>query len=140
MINLTHLAILKASRLRPTTVRLAIFSMISSYEEGTHFSIEKIVSDLSRSGIRKSIGAIYRTLKEFEDSNLVIRHHFDSIGTVYESSTGQNHDHMVCLVCGKINEFCNAEFNSLRNAVVCESRGRLVKHAQTLYVVCEDCV
>ena len=140
MINLTHIAILKASRLRPTTVRLAVFSVIASYEEGTHFSIEKIVGDLSRSGIKKSVGAVYRTLKEFEDSNILTRHHFDSIGTVYESSTGQNHDHMVCLVCGKINEFRDAEFDFLRNAVVCKSKGRLLKHTQTLYVVCEDCV
>lgn len=140
MINLTHIAILKASRLRPTTVRLAVFAVISNYQEGTHFSIEKIVDDLTKSGIRKSVGAVYRTLKEFEDSNIVIRHHFDSIGTVYESNTGQDHDHMVCIVCGKINEFCNAEFDALRNAVVCESKVRLIRHTQTLYVVCEDCM
>ena len=84
MIDLVYIAILKANRLRPTIVRLAVLSMISSYEKGTHFTIEKICDDLRGTGVRKSIGSVYRTLKEFEDSGLVIRHQFDSIGTVYE--------------------------------------------------------
>ncbi len=140
MIDLVYIAILKANRLRPTTVRLAVLSMISSYEEGTHFTIEKICDDLRGNGVRKSIGSVYRTLKEFEDSGIVIRHQFDSIGTVYESNSGADHDHMVCVVCGKIKEFYKTEFDSLRKEVVSDSKGRLIKHTQTLYVVCEDCL
>ena len=140
MIDLVYIAILKANRLRPTTVRLAVLSVMSDYEEGTHFTIEKIFDDLISSGVRKSVGSIYRTLKEFEDSGIVIRHQFDSIGTVYESNTGPDHDHTVCVVCGKIKEFYKPEFNSLRKEVVSESKGRLIKHTQTLYVMCEDCL
>ena len=77
------------------------------------------------------MGSIYRTLKEFEDSGIVIRHQFDSIGTVYESNTGADHDHTVCVVCGKIREFYKTEFDSLRKEVVSESKGRLIKHTQT---------
>ena len=140
MIDLVYIAILKANRLRPTTVRLAVLSMISSYEEGTHFTIEKICDDLRGNGVKKSIGSVYRTLKEFEDSSLVIRHQFDSIGTVYESSTSTAHDHTVCVACGKIMEFYREEFDSLREEVVFEAKGRLIKHTQTLYVMCEDCL
>ena len=140
MIDLVYVAILKANRLRPTTVRLAVLSMISSYEEGTHFTIEKICDDLRTNGVRKSIGSVYRTLKEFEDSGLVIRHNFDLIGTVYESSASTDHDHTVCVACGKIMEFYRKEFDLLREEVVFEAKGRLIKHTQTLYVVCEDCL
>ena len=140
MIDLVYIAILKANRLRPTTVRLAVLSMISSYEEGTHFTIEKICDDLRNNGVRKSIGSVYRSLKEFEESGLVIRHQFDSIGTVYESGTSTDHDHSVCVACGKIMEFHREEFDSLREEVVFEARARLIKHTQTLYVVCEDCL
>lgn len=140
MIDLVYIAILKANRLRPTTVRLAVLSAMSDYEEGTHFTIEKICDELISRGVRKSVGSIYRTLKEFEDSGIVIRHQFDSIGTVYESNTGAEHDHTVCVVCGKIREFHKTEFDSLRKEVVSESKGRLIKHTQTLYVVCEDCL
>tara|TARA_B100001093_G_C26737861_1_gene975274 strand:- start:47 stop:469 length:423 start_codon:yes stop_codon:yes gene_type:complete len=140
MIDLVHIATLKANRLRPTTVRLAVLSVMSGYEEGTHFTIEKIVDDLASSGVRKSVGSVYRTLKEFEDSGIVIRHLFDSIGTVYESNTGTDHDHTVCVVCGVIKEFHKTEFDSLRKEVVSESKGRLIKHTQILYVVCENCL
>ena len=139
MIDVLNIAILKANRLRPTTVRLAVLSVISGYEEGTHFTIEKICDDLSSSGVRKSVGSVYRTLKEFEDTGIVIRHQFDSVGTVYESNT-QDHDHTVCVACGKIKEFYKTEFDALRKEVVSESKGRLIKHTQTLYVVCEDCL
>ena len=128
MIDLVYIAILKANRLRPTTVRLAVLSMISSYEEGTHFTIEKICDDLRGNGVRKSIGSVYRTLKEFEDSGLVIRHQFDLIGTVYESSANTDHDHTVCIACGKIMEFYREEFDSLRKEVVFEAKGRPVSY------------
>lgn len=140
MIDLVYIAILKANRLRPTTVRLAVLSVMSAYEEGTHFTIEKICDDLASNGVRKSVGSVYRTLKEFEDSGIVIRHQFDSIGTVYESNTGAEHDHTVCVACGNITEFHKTEFDSLRKEVVSESKGRLIKHTQTLYVVCRDCL
>ena len=78
----------------------------------------------------------YRVLTQFEQAGLLVRHHFEGGKAVYELNQGGHHDHLVCLQCGRVEEFFDPEIES-RQREVAASRGfALQEHALSLYAVC----
>ena len=134
-----ELGVLKACRLRATPIRLRVLHLFNNLERGSHLTIEAISDGLEKYGQRKSPGSIYRTLKEFEDSELLIKHNFEGVGTVYESATDQIHGHVVCLHCNRIYEYQNAQIDSLRQELVTSLDAELITHTHNIYIVCKDC-
>ena len=134
-----ELGILKAHRLRATPIRLRVLHLFNNLEKGTHLGIDAISEGLEKYGQKKSPGSIYRTLKEFEDSELLIKHQFESLGTVYELATDQIHGHIICLHCSKIEEYRDARIDSLRQELVTSRGADLINHTHNIYVVCKAC-
>src|SRR5690606_38597932 len=92
---------------------------------------------------RSDIGlaTVYRVLMQFEQAGLLTRSNFESGKAVYELNEGQHHDHLVCLDCGHVEEFFDAEIEK-RQQMVAKSRGfALQEHALSLYASCTktDC-
>ena len=80
-------------------------------------------------------------LTQFEQAGILSRSHFESGKAVYELNEGQHHDHFICTVCGKVEEFFDPEIEA-RQREVAASRGfALQEHALSLYAVCkrENC-
>jgi Fe2+ or Zn2+ uptake regulation protein len=61
-------------------------------------------------------------LTQFEQAGILSRSHFESGKAVYELDEGQHHDHLVCLDCGKVEEFYDAEIERRQHAVA-KSKG-----------------
>ncbi|MBP8901525.1 MAG: transcriptional repressor, partial [Thiobacillaceae bacterium] len=87
------------------------------------------------------LATVYRVLTQFEHAGLLIRHHFDNDKAVYELNRGGHHDHLLCLQCGKVEEFYDPEIERRQHAIAAERGYKLAEHALHLYVECikENC-
>jgi len=82
------------------------------------------------------LATVYRVLTQFEQAGILIRSHFESDKAVYELDEGQHHDHLVCLDCGKVEEFYDAEIEQRQHAVAKAKGFTISDHALSLYATC----
>lgn len=87
---------------------------------------------------RSDIGlaTVYRVLTQFEQAAILSRSHFESGKAVYELNEGQHHDHLVCLDCGRVEEFYDAEIERRQNDVALRKGFVIADHALSLYANC----
>jgi Fur family ferric uptake transcriptional regulator len=76
---------------------------------------------------------------QFEQAGILSRHHFEAGKAVYELCAESHHDHLVCVSCGKVEEFLDAGIER-RQRNVAQTRGwALQDHAMSLYGLCPGC-
>ncbi|MDY0073374.1 MAG: ferric iron uptake transcriptional regulator [Thauera sp.] len=131
---------LKSIGLKATYPRLKILDLFQSSEE-RHLTAEDVYRTLMNEGMDIGLATVYRVLTQFEQAGLLERHFFESGKAVFELSEGGHHDHLVCLQCGKVEEFYDAEIER-RQKQISEERGFVLReHALYLYADCtrENC-
>ena len=97
------------------------------------------VAVASDDGEEIGLATVYRVLTQFEAAGLVERHHFESGQAVFELNEKGHHDHIVCVSCGKVEEFYD-EMIEKRQQEVAASRGyEVTDHSLTLYGMCPLC-
>ncbi|MBL0718736.1 ferric iron uptake transcriptional regulator [Piscinibacter sp. Jin2] len=137
---MNHADELKSSGLKATLPRIKILEVFQR-SKVRHLTAEDVYKALLTEGADIGLATVYRVLMQFEQAGLLSRNHFESGKAVFELNEGQHHDHLVCLDCGAVEEFYDAQIE-LRQREVAESRGfRLQEHALALYAHCEtsDC-
>lgn len=131
---------LKNSGLKTTLPRLKILNLLEN-SKIRHLSAEDIYKELLAEGEDIGLATVYRVLTQFEQAGLLERHHFESGKAVFELASGSHHDHLVCLQCGRVEEFFDAEIER-RQMKIAEDRGyKLQEHSLSLYADCikESC-
>jgi Fur family ferric uptake transcriptional regulator len=126
--------------LKATLPRLKVLSLFES-SESRHLSAEDVYKRLMQEGMEIGLATVYRVLTQFEQAGLLMRHHFESDKAVFELNQGDHHDHLVCLQCGHVEEFYDAEIEK-RQARVAKDRGFSIHdHSLQLYADClkESC-
>ena len=83
-----------------------------------------------------ALATVYRVLTQFEQAAILSRSHFESGKAVYELNAGQHHDHLVCLDCGKVEEFYDAEIEKRQHAIAKTKGFAIADHALSLYAHC----
>lgn len=131
---------LKSTGLKATLPRLKILEV---FQRGTqrHMTAEDVFRVLLEDRSDIGLATVYRVLMQFEQAGLLSRSNFESGKAVFELNEGQHHDHMVCLDCGRVEEFFDAEIERRQHAIA-ESKGfKLQDHALALYANCvtADC-
>ena len=131
---------LKTIGLKATAPRLRILEL---FERSTvrHLSAEDVYKLLIKEGHDVGLATVYRVLTQFEQAGLLERHHFESGKAVFELKDSSHHDHLVCLQCGRVEEFYDAEIEK-RQGEVARRRGfALHGHSLALYADCTkpDC-
>jgi Fur family transcriptional regulator, ferric uptake regulator len=131
---------LKTIGLKVTTPRLRILSL---FEASTvrHMTAEEVYRQLSRDGVDVGLATVYRVLTQFEQAGLLERHHFEGGRAVFELKQSGHHDHLVCLQCGRVEEFYDAQIERRQEKVAAERGFTIVEHALYLYAECRtpDC-
>lgn len=126
---------LKNIGLKATLPRLKILDLFENSNK-RHMTAEEVYSLLKEDGQDIGLATVYRVLTQFEQAGLLIRHHFDSDRAVFELNQGEHHDHMVCLQCGRVEEFYDEEIEN-RQKEVAESRGFSIhEHSLQIYANC----
>ncbi len=127
---------LKKAGLKATVPRLKILEILESAEH-PHVSAEEVYKRLLSGGEEVGLATVYRVLTQFESAGLVIRHNFEGGRSVFEINQGGHHDHMVCVECGKVFEFCDNEIEERQRRVAARAGFTIDDHSLYLYGVCE---
>ena len=126
---------LKSSGLKATLPRVKILEVFQQAVQ-RHLTAEDVYKVLLTDGSDVGLATVYRVLMQFEQAGILSRNHFESGKSVFELNEGKHHDHLVCLDCGRVEEFFDAEIEKRQRAVA-QSRGfDLQEHALSLYAVC----
>jgi Fur family ferric uptake transcriptional regulator len=127
---------LKSMGLKATFPRLKILDLFQTAET-RHMTAEDVYRALLTEGMDIGLATVYRVLTQFEQAGLLARHYFESGKAVFELNEGNHHDHLVCVQCGKVEEFFDPEIEK-RQQKVAKDRGFAV-HDHALYLYC-DCL
>lgn len=137
---MTNIDELKSTGLKATLPRLKILEIFQTGKQ-RHMSAEDVFRVLLQDQSDIGLATVYRVLTQFEQAGLLVRSNFESGKAVYEINEGRHHDHLVCLDCGRVEEFYDAEIEK-RQQSIAQSRGfDLQEHALSLYATCTktDC-
>ena len=137
---MTNIEELKNTGLKATLPRLKILEV---FQRATlrHMTAEDVYRVLLDDRSDIGLATVYRVLMQFEQAGLLTRSNFESGKAVFELNQGQHHDHLVCMDCGRVEEFFDAEIERRQQAIA-EAKGfRLEDHALALYASCTkaDC-
>jgi Fur family ferric uptake transcriptional regulator len=129
---------LKASGLKATLPRMKILEIFqrSSQDGVRHLSAEDVYKALLAVNLDVGLATVYRVLTQFEQAGLLTRSNFDSGRAVFELNEGAHHDHLVCLTCGRVEEFVDAEIEQRQRRIATEKGFALRDHALALYGEC----
>lgn len=132
---MTNIDELKSTGLKATLPRLKILEI---FQKGMqrHMTAEDVFRVLLQDRSDVGLATVYRVLTQFEQAGILSRSHFESGKSVYELNEGQHHDHLVCLDCGKVEEFYDAEIENRQHAVAKLKGFAIADHALSLYAHC----
>ncbi len=126
---------LRKAGLKVTGPRVKILEILEGSSQ-RHLSAEDIYKQLLGSNEDIGLATVYRVLTQFEAAGLVSRHHFEDGMAVFELNQGVHHDHIVCIDCGKVEEFFDPSIEQ-RQTEMAERLGfALSDHSMILYGHC----
>ncbi len=126
---------LKASGLKATLPRLKILEIFQS-SAVRHMSAEDVYKILLAENMDVGLATVYRVLTQFEQAGLLHRNHFETGKAVFELNEGSHHDHLVCLDCGRVEEFFDEEIEKRQQKIADERGFDIAEHALALYGHC----
>jgi len=129
---------LKKVGLKITLPRIKILQILESAKLH-HLSAEDVYRVLLDSGEDIGLATVYRVLTQFEEAGLVVRHHFAEGHSVFELDHGVHHDHLVCVKCGKVEEFVDAVIEERQQYVAKQAGYTITDHSLNLYGICRSC-
>ncbi|MFM2187391.1 MAG: ferric iron uptake transcriptional regulator [Burkholderiaceae bacterium] len=132
---MTHADEIKSSGLKATLPRIKILEVFQKTSE-RHMTAEDVYRALLAEQADVGLATVYRVLMQFEQAGLLIRSNFESGKSVFELNQGQHHDHLVCLTCGRVEEFFDAAIEARQRAVAQERGFELADHSLALYAEC----
>jgi Fur family transcriptional regulator, ferric uptake regulator len=137
---MTNAEELKSSGLKATLPRIRILEVFQRTQR-RHMTAEDVYKALLADGSDIGLATVYRVLMQFEQAGLLSRNHFESGKSIFELNEGSHHDHLVCLDCGRVEEFFDPEIEARQRAVALERGFELQEHALSLYAACSkpDC-
>lgn len=132
---MTHAEELKNSGLKATLPRLKVLEVFQKSSQ-RHMSAEDVYKHLLAEGADVGLATVYRVLMQFEQAGILSRNHFEAGKAVFELNEGKHHDHLVCLDCGRVEEFFDPEIEK-RQQKIARDRGFVLQdHALSLYGNC----
>lgn len=129
---------LKKAGLKVTLPRVKILELLESSDK-RHHTAEEIYKALLETGEEVGLATVYRVLTQFETAALVTRHHFESGQAVFELNQGSHHDHLVCVKCGRVEEFYDDIIEQQQKKIAKEKGYSITDHNLILYGICSSC-
>jgi Fur family transcriptional regulator, ferric uptake regulator len=126
---------LRKAGLKVTLPRLKILEILES-SQTRHLSAEDIYRSLLESNEDIGLATVYRVLTQFEAASLVTRHHFEDGMAVFELNHGTHHDHIVCLDCGRVEEFMDTGIEDRQGTVAKKLGFEIQDHSLIMYGHC----
>ena len=129
---------LKKAGLKITLPRMKILEMLEN-SPTRHLSAEDVYKALLESGEDIGLATVYRVLTQFEAAGLVARHHFEGGHSVFELNQGMHHDHILCVRCGRVDEFMDETIEKRQRAIAQQAGYEITDHSLYIYGICAAC-
>lgn len=130
---------LKEAGLKATLPRLKILEILEKGDEQRHMSAEDVYKTLIGQDEDIGLATIYRVLTQFEAAGLVNRHNFEGGHAVFELNEGSHHDHILCVKCGRVDEFVDETIEQRQQDIAARHGFTITDHSLTIYGICGDC-
>lgn len=130
---------LRNAGLKVTAPRIKILELLEKQKDDRHLSAEKLYKILLAEGEEIGLATVYRVLTQFEAAGLVQRHHFEGGNSIFELNDGNHHDHIVCIKCGKVDEFTDEMIEKRQEEIASGLGYDLTEHSLYLYGYCHGC-
>ena len=130
--------VLKKENLRYTQQRQAVWDELCSSEE--HRDAEEIYLSLRENGVNASRATVYRTIDVLVKNKLVRKLDLGDGKALYENKIdATHHDHLICVQCGKIEEFIDDNIEKIQDDIVKSFGYKMIRHIHQLFVLCDEC-
>lgn len=129
---------IRKAGLKVTLPRIKILEILEN-AEAHHLSAEDVYRILLESSKDIGLATVYRVLTQFEEAGLVVRHNFEGGHSVFELDHGHHHDHLVCIKCGKVEEFVDAMIEERQKTVAEKAGYTITDHSLNIYGICGVC-
>lgn len=129
---------LKDAGLKITMPRVKVLQILEQ-SSLHHLSAEDVYKALLEMGEDVGLATVYRVLTQFEAAGLVSRHNFEGGHSVYELKQGEHHDHLVCIKCGRVEEFVDALIEERQQLIAKKASFKMTDHALNIYGFCINC-
>ncbi|MYM29719.1 ferric uptake regulator, Fur family [Duganella sacchari] len=126
---------LKASGLKATLPRIKILDIFQN-SEVRHLTAEDVYKILLADNMDVGLATVYRVLTQFEQAGLLNRNHFETGKAIFELNAGSHHDHLVCVDCGRVEEFYDEAIEERQHAIAQERGFKIAEHALAIYGNC----
>ncbi|WP_020559999.1 ferric iron uptake transcriptional regulator [Thiofilum flexile] len=123
---------IKRAGLKITQPRLKILELLGTASE-RHMSAEEIYRRLLSNQEDIGLATVYRVLTQFEAAGLITRHHFEGTQAVFELSSDDHHDHMVCSKTGRVVEFYDEIIEQRQKEIAAKHGFNISGHSLILY-------
>lgn len=130
---------LRKAGLKVTSPRKKILEILEK-AASAHMSADDVYKILSDAGEEVGLATVYRVLTQFESAGLIKRHNFEGGHAVFELDQGEHHDHLVCVKCGRIEEFIDEIIEKRQDEIAQHKHFKITDHNLTLYGICSDCM
>ncbi len=130
---------LRNAGLKVTLPRVKILQILENQATDRHLTAEQVYKILLSEDEEIGLATVYRVLTQFEAAGLVTRHHFEGGNSIFELSDGDHHDHIMCIKCGKVDEFTDDIIESQQKKIAQRLGYELTAHGLYLYGYCPDC-
>ncbi|ESS71469.1 ferric uptake regulation protein Fur [Methyloglobulus morosus KoM1] len=130
---------LRNAGLKVTLPRVKILQILENQATDRHLTAEQVYKILLSEDEEIGLATVYRVLTQFEAAGLVTRHHFEGGNSVFELSDGDHHDHIMCVKCGKVDEFSDNVIEAQQKQIAQRLGYELTAHGLYLYGFCPDC-
>lgn len=129
---------IKKAGLKVTLPRVKILEILER-AENRHVTAEDVYKVLLDDGEEIGLATVYRVLTQFETAGLVTRHRFEGGHSVFELNQGGHHDHILCVRCGRVDEFVDPAIEERQQAIAERAGYEITDHCLYIYGICGKC-
>jgi len=129
---------LKEVGLKVTNPRMKVLAILEQASKH-HLSAEEIHKALQDNREEIGLATVYRVLTQFQEAGIVKRHNFEGGHSVFELNNGEHHDHLVCIKCGKIEEFVDEIIERRQKNIAAQAGFQITNHSLNIYGICASC-
>jgi Fur family ferric uptake transcriptional regulator len=129
--------LLRNNGLKVTLPRLKVLEIFENSKK-RHLTAEDVFMELVVNDSEIGLATVYRILMQFVEAGMLDKSSFDSGRAVFELNEGHHHDHLVCVRCGKVEEFFDEAIEVRQQEIANRHGFKLLDHAMSLYGLCSS--